>query len=126
MVKVVISVALVCLAAGSWLYLDCLNKQEQKITEQMHDGVELARAEAKKRAETKATFEYQINANLVACQGAAEKAKTDYMALIQKTAPIKRGQAVVPQTIVDEVGVVLTTAKAECQQIYDTRLKSGQ
>jgi hypothetical protein len=47
--------------------------------------------------------------------------------LIQKAMPTtKRGPAVIPQAVVDEAEMLLTTAKAECQQAYDNRLKNGQ
>lgn len=126
MVKIVIGIVLIFLAGGSWLYLDCLNKREQVVAEQMHDEVDQARTEAKKRAELKVNFEYQINANLTTCKANAEKAKIDYMLLIQKAAPIKRGQPVISQAIIDEAGMILTAANAECQQVYDARMKAGQ
>lgn len=126
MIKAVVGVVLIFAAGGSWLYLDCLNRHEQGVTEQMHQGVDQARAEAKRRAEAKAIVEYQIQATLSSCQAAAEKSKNDYMLLIQKAVPPgKRGPAVIPQEIVDEAEMLLTTAKADCQQIHDTRLKSG-
>lgn len=126
MVKIVIGIVLIFLAGGSWLYLDCLNKKEQVVAEQMHDEVDQARAEAKKRAEVKTNFEYQINANLTSCKASAEKAKTDYMAIIQKAAPVKRGQPVISQAVLDEVEGVLAAANAECQQAYDARVTAGQ
>jgi hypothetical protein len=127
MIKVVIAVVLIFAAGGAWLYMDCLNQHEQGVTEQMHQGVDQARAEAKRRAEAKAIMEYQIQATLTSCQAAAGKAKSDYMLLIQKAVPpTKRGPAVIPQAVVDEAEMLLTTAKAECQQAHDTRLKNGQ
>ncbi len=127
MIKVVIAVVLIFSAGGAWLYMDCLNRHEQGVTEQMHQGVDQARAEAKRRAEAKAIMEYQIQATLTSCMAAAEKAKSDYMLLIQKAIPpAKRGSTVIPQAVVDEAEMLLTTAKAECQQAHDSRLKNGQ
>jgi uncharacterized membrane protein YdbT with pleckstrin-like domain len=125
MIKVVIAVVLILTSAGAWLYLDCLNKQEQGANEKIHIGIEQARAEAKKRMSAKASFELQINTNLTNCQAAAEKAKADYANLMQEIMPRKRGQIVTPPSITDGIEKVLATAKAECQQIYDTQLKDG-
>lgn len=126
MVKIVIAVVLVFIAGGAWLYLDCLNKQELLSTEHMHQDVNQVRLEATKRAEAKAAFEYQINSTLSGCQTAADKAKNDYMVLIQKVAPSKRGQVIIPQDVLDKTELIATTAKTDCQQIYDARLKNGQ
>jgi hypothetical protein len=125
MIKQLIAVVLVMFAAGGWLYLDCLNKREQGSAELLHQGVVQAQAEAKKRAETKKNFEAQLGATLNNCNDAADKAKADYMAIIEKTAPRKRGQAIVPPAIADESEKILAAAKADCQQVHDSRLKSG-
>lgn len=50
MVKNLILVILVVLAAGAWFYLDQLNKEEQMIAEQTRQEMAQARAEAQKRA----------------------------------------------------------------------------
>jgi hypothetical protein len=133
MIKKVIALVLVLLAGGSWLLLDYFNKQEQVGAEQMRQGLTQARAEAqrrndedmKNRAQAKADFEKQIRANLASCQAVAEKAQQDYMNLIQQVVPRKRGQSVIPKTVADEADKILLNAKAECQQIYDARLKNG-
>ncbi|HEU0188028.1 MAG TPA: hypothetical protein VFR06_09070 [Gallionellaceae bacterium] len=123
MVKIVIALVLFFVAGGSWLYLDCLNKQELGQTQSLQQGVQQARAEAKRRAESKALYERQAQAGLKSCQDAAEKAKTDYMALLQKTLPSKRGVVVVPQAAMDEAETILAAAKAACQQGYDEKQK---
>lgn len=51
MARNLVFVVLLVLAAGAWLYLDHLNKQEQMIAEQTRLEMEQARAEALKRAE---------------------------------------------------------------------------
>jgi len=124
--KQVIFLAMILLAAGAWLYLDCLNKREQGGAELMHQGVLQARAEAKKRADIKTNFDTQLATALNNCNAAADKAKTDYMTLVVQAAPQKRGQAIIPQSVINESEKILLAAKAECQQIYDNSLKGGQ
>lgn len=134
MFKVVISVVLTvfaCGAGGYWLYQDVQDKQQQEMaaiaTQQAAmQGAAQARAEAKRRTDAKASFEFQINANLASCLAAADNAFNDYAALIQKAAPSKRGVSVVPIKVTDGAAAVRTAAKAECQNTHDTRLHSGQ
>ena len=123
--KTVIAIALIFITGSAWLYLDCLNRQEQGANEKIHMGIEQARAEAKKRMSSKTSFEHQIQSNLTNCHAAAEKAKADYVTLMQEVMPRKRGQIVIPRTISDGVEAILTSSKAECQQIYDKQLKDG-
>lgn len=125
MVKIVIAVVLVFVTAGAWLYLDCLNKHELVSTERVHHDVDQVRLEASKRADAKAAFEYQLKSTLSSCQAAAEKGKSDYMVLIQKMAPSKRGKVIIPQEVMDNSETIATAAKADCQQIHDARLKNG-
>lgn len=140
--KTAIAVALIFLASGAWLYLDCLNKQERGVSEQIHKGIERAREEGKKRAEARVIFERNIIDNLAFCQAAADKSKDEYTDLLQQTvaaiatqqvAPRKRGRAAsgksvpaaVPQAALDAAEKLLESAKTECQQVYDERLKKG-
>ena len=125
MIKTVIAIVFIFLTAGAWIYLDCMNKREQDITAQAQQGVLQARAESTRRAEVKANFEKNILDTLNNCQAAAEKAKTDYMALIQKVAPVKRGQVLIPQAVTDETETILTNARAECQLSYNARVQKG-
>lgn len=126
MLKILIAVVLAFLAGGAWLYLDCLNNHEQVSTERMHQDVNQVRLEASRRADAKAAFEYQMKTTLNSCQAAADKAKNDYMALIQKVAPSKRGRVIIPQDVLDQTETLAIAAKADCQQIYDALLKNGQ
>lgn len=123
--KTVIAIALICISGGAWLYLDCLNRQEQGANEKIHMGIEQARAEAKKRLSTKAGFELLLRTNLSNCQAAAEKAKSDYVNLMQEIMPRKRGQIVIPPTISVGIEATLASGQAECQQIYEKQLKDG-
>ena len=108
-------VAMIFLAAGAWLYLDCLNKQEKGGAELVHQSVLQLQAEAKKRAEIKSTFETQLATTQNNCISAAVKANANYMALVEQTAPRKRGQVLIPQTVTDESEKILLAAKAECK-----------
>jgi hypothetical protein len=133
MIKKLVALVLVLLAGGSWLLLDYFNSQELVSAEQMRQGLVQARAEAQRRsdedmknkAQAKAAFEKQILANLASCQAVAEKAQEDYMNLIQQVVPRKRGQSVIPKTVAEEAEKILVNAKADCQLIYDARLKNG-
>lgn len=53
MVKNLILAVLVILAAGTWFYLDQLNKAEQVAAEQTRQEMAQARAEAQRRAAMK-------------------------------------------------------------------------
>lgn len=126
MIKIVAGVVLMCVAGGAWFYLDCRNKFEQALAEQMHMDLDQARAEARKRAEARTAFESQVSADLTTCQASADKAHADYSALILKAAPIKRGVAVIPLHITDAAAEILASSKDACQLTHDTRLKNGQ
>lgn len=125
MLKGVIAATLIVLAGGAWLFLDCLNRQELSHAEQLHSSIENARAEASKRAAVKAGFDKQVQAVYNSCQAAADKAKTDYAALIEQTAPRKRGVAVIPPEVLEAAENLAASAKAECKTAYDNSLKNG-
>jgi hypothetical protein len=125
MIKQLIAVAMVFLAGGAWLYLDCLNQREQGSAELLHQNILMARAEANNRAEIKTNFSNQLATTLNNCNAAADKAKADYMALVEQAAPRRRGAAFIPQATADASEKILAAAKAECQLAYDSSLKSG-
>jgi hypothetical protein len=125
MIKKVIALALIFLAGGAWLYMDCLNRQEIGSAAQLQQGIMQARAEAKKRADSKANNEKNALATLNNCQAAADKAKVDYLSLIEQTAPRKKGVAVIPPGVTEAVEKTLAGAKADCQLVYDNSLKTG-
>lgn len=134
MIKKIIALVIVLLASASWLLLDYFNKQELISAEQMRQGVTQARVEAQKRSEeelrvkaqAKAYFEKQLSVNLASCQETANKAQQHYMGLIQQVVPRKAGKPVITKAVADEAENIIVNAKAECQQVYDARLKSGQ
>lgn len=125
MIKQMIAVILILLAGGAWLLLDCLNRREKSTAEMMQQSIVQARSEAKKRADYKKNFDEQLTHTLNTCNAAADKAKVDYMALVDQAAPRKRGQALIPQAVAVESEKILVAAKAECQLAYDSRLKNG-
>ncbi len=129
MVKKVIALVLVILAAGGWFYLDYRNKQEIAAAEELRRAMEQARlqaaARAKALAEARAKFETQITADLTACKAAAEKAKEDFLEAHKQPVKRKRGQFAIPQAAQDEAAKTLDAANAACQETYDTRLKNG-
>lgn len=123
MIKILIGVVLMCVAGGAWLYLDCLNHHEQGETAALQQGMLQAKAEARRRADTRTLFEVQLQDSLKACMDAADKSKADYMALLQKNLPSKRGVVVVPQAALDEAEALMTSARAACQQNHDEKMK---
>jgi hypothetical protein len=125
MFKKVIAIVLVFLASGTWFYLDCMNKQEQGASAQIHQGIEQARAEAKKRMLADAKFGYHTLLNFTVCQTAAESAQKEYLNLVYDAVPNKQGKFIMPHTVTEKSIKILTAAKAECQKTYDALLKSG-
>jgi hypothetical protein len=129
MLKKIVAVVLIVLAAGTWGYLDYLNKQQIQEAEELRRSMEQARtqalAKAKAIAEAKAKFEAQILADLTACKTTAEKAKEDFLTQNQKPVRRKPGQFTIPKTAMDEAAKALEAANATCQTNYDTRLKNG-
>jgi hypothetical protein len=140
-IKKVIAAVLIFAASLLWLRLDFMNQLELGASEHIHDGIEQARAEAKKRLLEKERFEKLILANLVNCQSAAESAKDSYESLMQKAVEkaniyhinfmqkaelSKHGEFIIPKAVTDEARKMLLTARAECQQIYDEQLQNGK
>lgn len=125
MFKKVIAITLIFLASGTWFYLDCMNKQEQGASIQIHQGIEQARAEAKKRMLADAKFGYQTLLNLTMCQTSAESAQKDYINLVYEAVPSKQGKFTMPQAVTDKATRILAAAKAECQKTYDNLIKNG-
>ena len=129
MLKKIVAAVLIVLAAGTWGYLDYLNKQELKAAEEMRASMEQARAQAQARAraaaETRAKFEATILADLASCKAAAEKAKEDFLESNKKPVRRKPGQFTVPAAAQEEADKTLEAANAACQTNYDTRLKNG-
>ena len=131
--KATIGVALIMLTGGAWLYLDCLNKQEEATSTQMQQEMQQMRIEGKKRedsikkvAEAKLALETQVARNLLSCQEAADKLNSAYMLIVQKTLPRKRGQVVVPQNIVTEFAQILAEVKLTCQHSHDDLIQKIQ
>ncbi len=122
-----ISIVLLILISGGTLYLvDYLLKQDQKETAaQLHQSMQQTQAEAKARARAKDRFEARLRDDLANCQTTAIKAYSDYVSLIQKAAPKKRGQPVIASAILDEATKLQAGASAECRNTYDKKLREG-
>jgi hypothetical protein len=129
MVKNIVAIVLIALAAGTWGYLDYLNKQQIQEAEELRQSLVQAHAQAlaraKAAAEAKAKFEATILADLTTCKTVAEKAKEDFLTQNQKPVRRKPGQFTIPQKTKDEAATTLEAANAACQATYDTRLKNG-
>lgn len=122
-----ISIAVLILFSCGTLYLlDYFLKQDQKAdASQMHSFLQKTRDEANARAEAKVRFEAQTHADLTSCQNSATKTNADYLSLIQKALPSKRGPSAIPPNILDEAALLLQSASAECQKTYDAKLRDG-
>lgn len=129
MLKKIVAAVLIVLAAGTWGYLDYLNKQEIKAAEEMRVAMEQARAQAMARAkaaaEARARFEAALLAELTTCKAAAEQAKADFIIQNQKPVRRKPGQFTLSPAAADEAAKMLENANAACQATYDSRLASG-
>lgn len=125
MLKKVIAVVLIVLAAGSWFYLDRLNKEELRLAESARQEMIKARAEAAARAEAMARFEAQIKTELETCKAEAEKARD--ASLEASKIPVKRkpGQFTLPPAAQAKAEQALATAYAACQSSYDSRRAGG-
>jgi hypothetical protein len=129
MLKKIVAVVLIALAAGTWGYLDYLNRQELQAAEELRQSLVQARAQAlaraKAAAEAKAKFEAEILADLTICKALADKAKEDFLEANKKPVRHKRGQFAVPAAAQEEADKTQEAANAACQTNYDTRLKNG-
>ncbi len=125
MFKKFAAVVLMLLAGGAWFYLDHWNEQEILASTQMHRELELARAQAKTRAEEKVKFETHILVDFDNCKALAEARKIVYVAQNQVVGNRKSCQLTTPQTVVAEAAKMLETANAACQTSYDNQLKNG-
>lgn len=129
MLKKIVAAVLIVLAAGTWGYLDYLNKQEIKAAAELRASMAQARAEslarAKAAADARAKFEATIQADLTACKAAAEQAKTDFVTQNQKPVKRKPGQFTISPTVADEAAKMLDSANAACQATFNTRLANG-
>lgn len=126
MVKKCLAITIMLIAGGAWIFLECLNKQEQGNATQARLEIEKARSEAQKRASSKLSFESKILTDLNICKAAAEKGKKEYVSLIPRVVINKRGPYVNSQLLEAEALKILEEAQLECQQLYDVRLKAGQ
>lgn len=125
MLKKIIAALLIAVTAGTWIYLDHLNQQEQLAAEQARREMEAMRAKAQALAEARAKFEAQLNADLEACKVSAESASKEYIAKNQQPVKRKPGQFTVPQAVADEAARMLNEATAACQATYTSRLAAG-
>ncbi len=134
MVIKVSALVLIFLMGWAWLRMDFMNQLELRSSQQIHEEIKQARAEAKKRTLEEEKFKLMLFVNLEYCQSSAERAKNDYVKLMQdtvrinnrKTLPGKQESFFVPREVAVEATNMLATARAECQQIYDTQLRNGK
>ncbi len=124
MLKKIVATVLIILSAGTWGYLDYLNKQEIKEAAELRAAMEQARAQALARAQA-AAFESMILAELETCKATAAIAKEDFLIRNRKPVRRRKGEFTISQAALDEAEKMLEEANAACQTNYDTRLSSG-
>jgi hypothetical protein len=133
-IKTVIAFVLILFSGWLWMRLDFMNRIELIASEYIHDGVEQARAEIKRRIQDDESFKKLILANLAHCQEAAENDKDSYLKLVQDSVRLKNETTkhtahekfIVSKAVADKAEKMLASAKAECQQIYDNQLQNGR
>ena len=129
MLKKIVAIVLIVLSAGTWGYLDYLNKEQIRESEELRRSMEQARAQALARAqaaaEAKAKFEAMILADLTTCKTTVEKTKENFLEANKKPVRRKPGQFTVPAAAQEEADKTQEAANAACQANYDTRLKNG-
>jgi len=130
MLKKIIAAVLIVLSAGTWGYLDYLNKQELQAAAELRASMIQAREQALARAkaaqEEKAKFEAQILADLNTCKADAEKTKTEFETKNQQPVRHKPGQFTIPKTIAEEAAKTLAETNAACQATYVGKLSNGK
>lgn len=126
MIKNLVLILLLAVAAGVWFYLDHLNSKEQLIIEQNRQVMNKAREEAASRAAARARFEAGLVATLSNCKEQADQAKTDFLTHNRMPEKHKPGEFSIPETIVEQAEAALNAAYAECQFAHDTRFALGQ
>ncbi len=129
MVKAIVGVVMILLAAGGWFYLDHLNKEELAAAAEMRKVVEsnraLAVAAENAKIKARAQFETQIIADLKSCKEVAENANTEFLTQHQLPVRHKPGQFTIPPEATEEAAKTLEDANAECQSVYDKRFATG-
>jgi hypothetical protein len=125
MQKKIFAVILIILTSGAWFYLDMLNKQAIKESEQARVEMEQLRAQAKARAEAALNLGVQLAADLTACKAAAQAAKTEFVTKNQVPVKRKPGEFTLTPALTEEANKTFDAANTACQSIYDSRIKSG-
>lgn len=125
MLKKAIAVVLIVLAAGAWIYLDHLNKQEQALAEQARQEMMVLRATAEARIAARATFEAELTGAFNTCKATADQAKETFLTENRKPVKRKPGEFTIPEAIAAQADEALNHAYAACQLTHDTRLAQG-
>jgi len=129
MIKNLMLVVLLVLAAGAWFYLDQLGKEEQQIAHQTRLEMVQARAEGQirtARAETaQAAFKANLKTDLAECMLATEKARADF--LVGQLQPARRNsnQFTLTQPVLDQAEISVHAGPAACQMDYEQKLATG-
>lgn len=124
--KIALTVLLIMLTGGAWFALDYMNRQEQMQAKAIQSGLQLAKMEARNRSRMQSSIDSLINGAETSCEAAADKAQSDYVALLQKLMPVKRKiQLPVPQPVLDEAAALTVNAKAECKRQMEEMQKKG-
>src|ERR1035438_1210257 len=107
-------VILVLISCGTLYMLDFYLKQDQEEnTKQLHTFVQQTRDVALAKTSAKEKFEMQLMTDLAHCQESASKTYNNYLGLIQKAAPIRRGEPIIAKDILNEAAKLQANEKSE-------------
>ncbi len=129
MIKNLMLVVLLVLAAGAWFYLDQLGREEQQIAHQTRLEIMQTRAEGEIRTArteaAQAAFKANMKTYLAECMLATEKARADF--LVSQLQPARRnsGPFTLAQSVLDQAEISVHAGQAACQMDYEQKLATG-
>lgn len=123
MIKNIVLVAVLVLAAGAWFYLDYTNKQDQMETVNIRIKMEQTRAAGVMHA--RAQLEEKLRMALIDCQNAAQKAKVDFLTQNRKPVRGKPNEVSLALDVMDKAETTFVAANAACMNDYADHLAKG-
>ncbi len=123
MVKNIVLVVVLVLAAGAWFYLDYTNKQDQMETVNIRIKMEQTRAAGVMHARTQ--LEEKLRMSLIDCQSAAQKAKVDLLTQSRKPVRGKPNEVSLALDVIDKAESSFSAANAACINDYAEHLAKG-
>jgi hypothetical protein len=133
-VKYLTGAVLIFLAGWLWLRLDFMNQIEQITSQFINDSIRTARADIRRRSEDEEKYRQALQVNLAHCLEVAVKDRDKYIGVVAEQVRVKNENAkassheksghekfIIPATAMTDANRIMETAKAECQQIYESQ-----